>query len=222
MVIKNKNGTVYKVRGPNPLMKTQDVWDDFILHNMKFDPEIIKNQSIQPKKTKKIEIGSTQTIKDDFAEPVILPKIEPKKSNSTNQEFKIPDFSEPEPTPIPKIVEDDTDVLKPTSINEMLADYPKDIMNCMLANTSEKIDPLYEEKKIKITYVRNFVFENIIINMTDMELVFWSHLDFITKNSIVYPKNDSRRWWKIDKVRKGPEGTFFSCVPTQTQPNFKG
>ena len=73
----------------------------------------------------------------------------------------------------------------------------------------------------KVTYTKTFTFENIIIKDDDMQLVFWSHLDFLTKNSVVYPRNNTKRWWKISGIKKAQEGIFFSCVPTNVQPSFK-
>ena len=40
MVIKNKDGSEYKLRGPNPIMKNQNLWDNFQIHNMNFDEVI--------------------------------------------------------------------------------------------------------------------------------------------------------------------------------------
>ena len=49
MVIKNKNGSEYKVRQPNPIMKNQEVWNDFVLHNMDFDGNVVENAEQQEK-----------------------------------------------------------------------------------------------------------------------------------------------------------------------------
>ena len=224
MVIKNKDGTVYKVRSPNPIMMTQEIWDKFTVHNMKFDADTVSNKDAVKPASNKIDFGVSTTIKQELKQetikipqPVEKPKV---IQNNKIQEFEIPDFKKPEPSPEPK-KEDQGDVLRPASINEKLKNYRKDIMHCMLAETKEIVDPLYDDKTIKVNYTRSFVFENIIIQENDMELVFWSHLDFLTRNSIVYPKNDGRRWWKISSIRSAPEGSFFVCVPTSTQPSFK-
>lgn len=227
MTIKNKDGSVYKIRGPNPIMKEQDIWNDFTLHNMNFDHETLQNQIYPTKKTKKIDLGSVTTVKDTKVSTPLptVPQPPPKAMAEEdikivhNNDFELPDFDTPDPTPVPEKI--DEDVLKPNTVNDKLKHYPKDIMYCLLAEVKEKIDPLYQEKQIKISYVRNFLFENIIITESDMNLVFWSHLDFITKSSIVYPRNNSRRWWKIDKIKQAPDGMFFSCVPTEVTPKFK-
>jgi hypothetical protein len=51
MTIKKKDGSIYKLRGPNPLMKEQDLWDknEFILHNMKgFRQTLADNTEVNP------------------------------------------------------------------------------------------------------------------------------------------------------------------------------
>lgn len=225
MTIKNKDGSVYKVRGPNPIMKEQDIWSDFTLHNMSFDQETLQNSVNAIKKNKKIDLGSVTTVKSDkITAPLPTPPPPPQKALqedevkiTVNDRFELPNFDVPDPTPAPK----DEDVLKPAAINEKLKNYPKDIMYCMLAEVKERVDALYQDKQIKISYVKKFLFENIIISENDMNLVFWSHLDFLTKSSVVYPRNNSRRWWKIDKIKQAPDGMFFSCVPTEVTPNFR-
>lgn len=217
MVIKNKNGSEYKVRQPNPIMKNQEVWNDFVLHNMDFDGNVVENAEQKTKSNKKkLVLGSEKTIKTNDI-PVVLPPV---KKIEQDDGFIIPDFSkpenEPEPTPQPK-----DEILRPKSINQKLLNYKKDVMYCMLAETKENFDPLYSEKSVKISYIKSLIFENIIISQSDIELIFWSHLDFLTKNSVVYPKDEHHRWWKIDVIRSAPDGKFFQCVPTTIQPSFK-
>lgn len=226
MVIKNKDGSVYKINQPNPIMLQQDKWDDFTLHNMEFEGSVVDNNAIPKAKPQKLNLGSVKTIKIDTKEeppptpPIKKPVVEVEVEEK--DDFEIPDFSKednniPEPTPV-----SEEQVLKPSSINQKLKLFKKDVMHCMLADTKETVDPLYEEKKIKVSYIRTFTFENIIIKEDDMQLVFWSHLDFLTKNSVLYPKNNTRRWWKIDNIKRGSEGAFFSCIPTNVQPSFSG
>jgi len=218
MVIKNKNGTEYKVKQPNPIMKEQEVWSDFTLHNMEFDKDLVANEQNAPKLQKpKLKLGIEKTLKKEKEIPLPTPEVQIEE----NDDFVIPDFNKeenaPDPTPVPK-----DDILRPSKINQKLLQYKKDVMYCMLAETKENFDPLYSEKTVKINYVRTFTFENIILEQNDIQLIFWSHLDFLTKNSIVYPRDENHRWWKINSIRNAPDGRFFVCVPTSIQPSFKG
>lgn len=40
-MIKNKNGTVYRIEGPNPFMNNQELWKDCIKHNFEWKDEIV-------------------------------------------------------------------------------------------------------------------------------------------------------------------------------------
>lgn len=39
MTLRNKDGTIYKLVGPNPAMKDQNLWDEFKVHNMQWEDE---------------------------------------------------------------------------------------------------------------------------------------------------------------------------------------
>lgn len=224
MVIKNKDGSVYKINQPNPIMMQQERWDSFTCHNMDFAKDVVESDLKVVKPQTKLKLGKEETIKKEVSVEIQSPpKKEITQEEQKKDDFVIPDFEKkdnintPPPTEHP-----DPEVLRPKSINDKLKLFKKDVMHCMLAQTKETTDPLYEEKKIKITYVRSFTFENIIIKEDDMQLVFWSHLEFLTKNSVVYPKNNTRRWWKINSIQAAQEGSFFTCTPTNIQPSFNG
>jgi len=41
MTLKNKDGSTYRLRGPNPLMREQELWRDFKLHNFQFKGVVV-------------------------------------------------------------------------------------------------------------------------------------------------------------------------------------
>lgn len=215
MVIKNKNGSEYKLRGPNPIMKEQDIWADFQLHNMQFHEEIRENSTNKQKVSKKISLGQTVVVKNEEA-PVQPIKVEVPEPTPQPTVIKY-DIPKIEPTPIPE-----TEVIyRPKSISDKLQSYNKDILHCLPAKTKTITDSLYEEKTIKVTYGNQFLFEAIIIEETDFELLFWSHLEIIQKYSIIYPRNKNKRWWKAESVKNAPEGYFINCRPSDIQPSFE-
>jgi hypothetical protein len=232
MSIKNKDGTEYSLRKPNPLMKYQDAWSDFKLHNMNFDAKTIEANRTKAANSplEKPKIGQYKTLKisDQNAE-VIAVDIKP------TPEPTIFDVPKPTPplTPQPTIYarppnatptrfapDEEHEVLKPKYISEKFMEHRKDVLCCLVAKLTEFKDTLYEDRSYKIKYVDKFVFEAIILEETDFNLVFWSHLDNFTKQSIIYPKNSNKRWWKINEIRSAPEGWFISCVPSANQPAF--
>ena len=88
MTIKNKDGTVFKISGPNPLMEDQTLWDSFTKHNFEWSEEIDKEN-----KAKVFEIKQN---KEDvvFEEKKIVveePKEEPKIIEEVKEQKKISD-----------------------------------------------------------------------------------------------------------------------------------
>lgn len=215
MVIKNKNGSEYKLRGPNPIMIQQDLWENFQLHNMQFQEEHRENTVSHVASVKKINLGQSVTIQDNIqslaSKPVETPNPTPQP---TVFKYEIPKI---EPTPSPEIEK----VYRPKSISDKLKSYNKDVLNCLPAKSKTITDTLYEEKTVKVTYGDQFLFEAIIIDESDFELLFWSHLENIQKYSIVYPRNKNKRWWKVESVSNAPEGFFLKCRPSDVQPSFE-
>ena len=73
MVLKNKDGTPYRLQKPNPVMKNQSLWtgEKFVLHNMNWAVEIKSEENhVEP-------IHSDLNIKDDFVAELSETKKEP-------------------------------------------------------------------------------------------------------------------------------------------------
>jgi hypothetical protein len=59
MVIRIKDGTIYKLQAPNPIMMSQELWEDYTLHNFNAKPvrevkEVVK-PIVAPVKPKVVE-----------------------------------------------------------------------------------------------------------------------------------------------------------------------
>lgn len=221
MTIKNKDGSVYKLRSPNPIMKVQDVWSGFEVHNMNFE-EQTESLDSAPKFTqsKKIKLGQTTVFEEKPAEKIqVNTKPEP-----TEEKLAIPIFDEnPKPPPPPNtpfIDAKDDGIIRPSQINEKLKSYKKTILHCLPATVKQYKDDLYNDRSYKISYGKRFTFEVILMEESDMYLVFWTHLQNLEKFSILYPQNFEKRWWKIDAVKEAPEGFFIRCLPSDDHPAF--
>lgn len=77
MAIKNKDGTIFQLQKPNPMMKNQELWDDYVIHNFNEEPAAIE----QPKKKyQNIEEIEPQEIKVPIKEtPIEKPQKKPKE-----------------------------------------------------------------------------------------------------------------------------------------------
>ena len=225
MSIKNKDGSVYRLRGPNPIMRSQDVWEGFEIHNMNFESQTENNNLPQIKKTNKINLGQvtiapveqpSESIKVDtpiYHEPVV---------NTPEQPDIVKVDVVPPPPPSNPFVksQEEEHIIRPTKINEKLLQYRKTILHCLPAKVKTVIDDLYMDRSFKVSYGQKFTFEVIIVDETDLSIVFWTHLENVERFSIIYPQNNEKRWWKVDSVKSAPEGFFLRCLPSDDQPAF--
>lgn len=81
MSIKNRDGTIYKLRGPNPFMREQIAWDEFSLHNMNFPGITVLDD--QPKIPEiQLETKDFTTELTETKEPVLEKIPEPIPTNT--------------------------------------------------------------------------------------------------------------------------------------------
>ena len=93
-------------------------------------------------------------------------------------------------------------------------------MYCALAKREEKRDTLYDEVTVRIKFVETFTFEGIVLSANDFTLIFWTKLEKLTIGSVLYPQNDSKRWWEIKQIESVPGGYKVVCVITKNTPAF--
>jgi hypothetical protein len=190
MAIKNKDGTVFKISGPNPLMDEQTLWDGFTKHNFEWSEEIDKEN-----KNKVFEIKQN---KEDvlFEEKKIVieePKIIEKKEEEKKVEVKE---------------------------QKNISDHKTIQCFCLPAKTIEKKDELYEETYQRVEYLDKFIFDAVVIEKADIYIKFWT-MEKITKNSIVYPKNKDKRWWKVSDQKEAPMGFIYIAMISDYTPSFE-
>ena len=194
MSIKNKDGTVFRLRGPNPLMKKQKNWEEeeeFVLHNCEWDNETRQDEGDV------VTDQSDFNVKSDVSleEPIELEPPEP----------------EPEPEPEPP---------KPYEPQKTFQLENKIKIHCLPLVTIEHHDELYNEVRKSQQYGAKFLFEGIIINQNDFSLIFWSDIKTIEAGSIVYPQTKEKRWWKVTKKEPKGWGYVFTTMPSDIQPDF--
>ena len=199
MVIKNKDGTIYKLNKPNPLVKDQEfLSENIVFHN--FDWESF---SLDKKTTKK-------TISPEKPKEEI---VEIKK-----QEIKQEPIKEIKPEPEPEKEEEIEEPEKKKNIA---------LIYCLPYGEVKVKDEFYDETYKKIQYGNKFLFEGIMIEWSDMQFVFWTNAK-LTNKSIVYaskykngPDISMMRWWKINNIEQQNENSFiYYCFPSIDQPSF--
>lgn len=198
MTLYNKDGTVYKLNAPNPIMNTQDIWENYTLHNMKWDQETHEGkEALQP-------IVSDIKIRDSFVKDLELTKEEKAEPQV--------DIIERKSQVQPKIE------IKTSSTNNQIE---KIFFHCLPAQIREKKDHLYGESYQTIQYGNPWSFEAVIIEENDLELVFWTDVNEITLGSVVYPKMNSKRWWRVQNIEEKTQGWLISATLSDYQPSFE-
>jgi len=188
MVIKNKDGSEYKLSKPNPHMKNQLLWDSFELHNMNFETikELIKKNKV---KIKEIEVEEIE--EEEEVEEVKIKAIEEEVKEEVKEEIK-----------------------EEISVK-------KTLIYCLPARIKIHEDILYGEVKKIITYDKKFKFEAVILNITDIGMDIWTNAVVIEKESILYPQNFDKRWWKVNNISSKFDGKILSCVLSSITPSFE-
>ena len=222
MTIKQKNGNVYTLQGPNKLAENQTKWDfsKLIFHNFNWDEIKFGNKEID-KKIPQDNIQLNFEPEIDESKITYIDKEELKVEESKNQEIKLEESKN----------EEQLTFNMPFLKNKVL-------MKCLPAKIEIKKDQLYGESWIKINYSSKIIFPTVLITNSDLILEFWTNdpNELISEHSIVYPFQyetynnttqsydrvpfDDRRWWKINKKEKKDMGWLFTAIPSQDQPDF--
>jgi hypothetical protein len=206
MPLYNKDGTVYKLDGPNPAMKDQEIWSEYTVHNMNWKSEVHKDQRPKVQLPQKKEI---KTQSESFVDDLESTKSEELKTQEV----------EPVASPPQQV---DQPVTTTSSKYESISDdvITKTFIHCLPAIIVEKKDSLYGDVSSRIQYKNKTSFEAVIINQNDMSIEMWAEVVF-EKGSILYPKNGDKRWWKIQNHYPKLGGHVMQAVPSQDQPYFE-
>jgi hypothetical protein len=178
MVIKNKDGTDYKLSGPNPLMKEQNIENvPFLVHNFGQEEIVEKDKNIDIPVVLKPKEPVREIIQEN---PKIEPKIEPVK---------------------PKI-----------SIN-----YTQ--FACAPVVMRKRKDDLYGETYSTVEYLDPIMFNGVVLDQSDFEFKFWAEQE-LTIGSILFPKTQEKRWWKIKAIQAEQKGWTYLCEISTQQLGF--
>lgn len=224
MILKNKDGSVYILHGPNPLVKDQDFWNskELIFHNFKWD-EIIYSKTIQKNAPNKEKINEKQKIIDKKIPVPSAPsdedqRLDPSQNYSDNHT--------------------DPEVDQGKSAFEMPLIRHKVLAYCLPAKTKQYSDKFYGEFYTKTKFGKKFIFPFVIIENQDLYIQFWTSdpNKQIEEKSIVYPfayeiynsanetydrvPYDEYRWWEISKKEFKDGGWLFEAIPSSNQPDF--
>ncbi len=191
MPIKNKDGSTYTLRGPNPLMKNQERWDKakIVFHNMKWGGTTLADD----------------TVVDTFKTDLIIP-VNPEPT--------------PEPEPEPEVLPDPPPPVAEKPRETETISVPKVTFKCQPATLRERKDPLYGDVTKTIQYGEPFSFEGIVVKNEYLSFQFWTTVSQITEGAIVFPQNQDRRWWRVMQKAPKTGGWLYDCVISDKQFSF--
>ena len=200
-MLKNKDGTPYKLSGPNPMMKNQEVWGNFIVHNMEWEEEKSENNQ------KLVPVETDFNIRESF-----ISSLDEAKEELKSKE-ELPPVEKKEPPERKKVV-----ILEP---KEDDVDIEKVFIHCLPAFTRKKKDELYGDETNMIRYGDPVSFEGVMLQQEDFFIKVWTDVENINIGSILYPKTNFKRWWRVqEKTIKGT-GWILIAMPSDYQPSFK-
>lgn len=218
MAIFTKDGKVYVLQGPNPLVEKQASWDPskLVLHNLSWEeirtggkrppqkPPEIPDTNPNPKQEQDVQKGIEKA-----GDPINAPKEKDEEPHETaDNEFELPYIKY------------------------------KVLCHCLPAKVENRNDPFYGETWSRVTYGKKFVFPCVIISSNDLSLEFWtSDPDGkISERSVIYPFSyevhnqdtdaydrvpyDDYRWWKVTSKEPKEGGWLFSSAPSDINPDF--
>ena len=243
MAIKTKDGNVYKLRGPNPIMTEQELWnkDKLKFINFQFETETVKDTGKVVVRSKIEKVKPSEPEPVPIPEPVIkeLPKPEP-AIKELPKPVQIEELLlDPEP-----IVEEKSTQVKEVKL-EPIDEIPKDlelIAKNMLPYTEEQLEKIHKYKVLvhclpvhehemkdalsgevhrMMAYGDKFTLEGVFFEKEDLYCKFWTNKE-LSKNSIIYPADNLHRWWKVQSIQKLDlnGGFIVLCIPSQVSPDF--
>lgn len=233
MAIKNKDGTTYQLRGPNPLMKDQADWDktSIKLINLTGKSEIVKDDH------NPIEEANSNivNIRDELkltGTKVVRASDFIKEINQAQE--MMPQFEEPESIPEPVVVPETVVIPDPTpeptkevqiNLDERLARIIKERgveFYCAPAVDMKKVkDSLYGSSYETIIYGKQFIFDAIVLAESDLQIQFWS-VNLIPINSVILKRDPEggERWWRVSKNQPKTGGYISLGDISNSNPDF--
>lgn len=224
MVLRRKDGNVYVLEGPNPIVKDQVAWDPdgLVFHNFSWDEVTFvrapsKAGGYRPRE---------ETIKHADPPPPPPPRV-PRAETVQHDTPHAPEAARTE-----KAVSE-----PPRDFDLPYIKY-KVLCHCLPARVKTHEDKLYGESWQKVSYGGKFVFPCVVVESGDTEMTFWTSdpRGQIGEKSIVYPFSyevhntstdsyervpyDEYRWWKVSDKEPREGGWSFRCVPSDIQPDF--
>jgi hypothetical protein len=230
--IRDKDGSEYKLRGPNPLIKTQIDWDRnaIKLINMRWQSEVVTDERNPIAEMRKHvrDIGDELGLTEN---PKPRPKTVPAKKfleEVVAEDVKPPAPAKPKPAPVPSPPPPPPpDPDEPVQINvdpkmaRILRERGVVYLCAPCVDYKHHTDDLYGDTYRTPVYGEPYAFDAVVIDQSDLEIQFWC-VKPITVDSVVYRqrKEGGERHWRVAQVEDRTGGYVARGVTSETNPDF--
>lgn len=218
----NRDGTIYRLRGPNPLLEKQSEWDKRYvkLINLGKRPSIIEDKDNPIKKQESNVVNITNEL-----------NLKKNTKSVSAQEFinevKVKPKSEPEPEPAPvpqpidKPKEEAVEIQVDRKLERIMRERGVEFYCAPAIGTKQHADDLYGESYNTTIYGDQFIFDAIVVDESDFQIQFWC-IKEISIDSIVLKKviRGGERWWRVSEVGEKTGGYLVNCVISNSNPDF--
>lgn len=197
-MILDKNGQVYKLRGPNPLMSTQSEWDKSrttLINFGDWNTEVVREEN-----------------EENEGNVAPFPVPEPKPPKPQAVVVSAQEFIQEAQEAIPEPKKDD-------ELNRLFETKGSKIYCAPAIGINTHTDPLYGDSYNTTQYGEKYMFDAIVLDQSDLELSFWC-LQQLTPNSIVYQKGRGERWWRVQKTNPKTGGYVITALISDLNPDF--
>lgn len=213
MAIKDKDGKIFTLRGPNPLMKTQQEWDRsrIIMFNLGGHREemIIADVKNPVKEFKKhiVDIGEEL-------------KLEKPRAKSIDAKKFIQQIQEPVEEAVLKLPEQAVLNVEP-KMARILKERGVAYYCAPAIAKKTHIDDFYGHTYETTQYGDKYLFDAVIIDESDLELQFWC-VRAVSVDSVIYKKvtGGGERWWRIKEIESKTGGWLVKAITSDSNPDF--
>lgn len=216
MAIRDKDGNIYKLRGPNPLMKDQRDWDrsKTKLINLSWGSQIVEDARNPVKEFEENLVSIDEELglqSNKEAATVVDPK-------QFFEELREPD---PKPTPTPEPSPEKPTIQAEPRTARLLKERGVEYFCAPVVGTKAHVDELYGSTYERFEYGDKYLFDAIVVAESDLQIQFWCARP-ITVHSIVYRKvrEGGERWWRVGEVEPKSGGYLARAIPSDTNPDF--
>lgn len=149
------------------------------------------------------KLGKTVTMPDNTA------KVQPRQV--VEQEIEVPQTQAQEPKIAESVVEPDPIGFDKEEIIQVW---------CLPGSYKDYEDGLYGEKYRKVIYGKKFLFEAVLVDQDDLQIMLWTNTKAVSEGSILFPRTYDKRWWRAQAIKPEDEGYMILGVISDYQPEF--